>query len=99
MVDPQVSRSLTEAIPGVLASLGAWGVVSMHWLPDQDDEPVIWLTTRTERERGALESTAWLTGQIAMLLTRASVPWETLKRLRVMVDSEEGHRQLLDGAL
>ena len=82
----------------MVASFGAWGVVSMHWLPDGDDEPVIWLTTRTERERVALESAPWLTGQVAMLLTRAQTPYETLKRLRVMVDSEEGHRLLLDEA-
>jgi hypothetical protein len=79
----------------MLASLGGWGVVSVHWLPDSNGEPVIWLTTRSESERVALEAAPWLAGQVTMLLTRAEVPYPILKRLRILVESEEAHRELL----
>jgi len=70
-------------------------VRSGHWLPDRDGTPVLWLTTRTEAQRKALESAAWLEGQVAILLARADIPYEVMKRLRVLVDSEEGQERLL----
>jgi hypothetical protein len=95
VVDPQVARSLKEANTSLLASLGSWGVVAMHWLPDTNGEPAVWLTTRTDAQRAALEAAPWLAGQVTMMLTRAQMPYETLRRIRVLVDSEEGHRLLL----
>jgi hypothetical protein len=96
VVDPQVSRSLREAVAGTVASLGSWGVVSMHWLPGTDGQPVIWLTTSTEAERAALEAAPWLTGQVTMLLIRAQAPYETWKRLRILVESQEAQRLLIE---
>ncbi len=85
-------------MPGLLASLGSWGVRSGHWLPDRDGAPAIWLTTQTEAQRRALETAPWLEGQVAILLTRAEIPYEVMKRLRVLVDSEEGQDRLLRDA-
>ena len=95
MIDARVERCLRDASAGMLASLGSWGVVSVHWLPDIHDEPVVWLTTRSEIERVALEAAPWLQGQVTMLLTRAQVPYQILRRLRILVESEEAHRELL----
>ena len=41
-------------MPGLVASLGSWGVRAGHWLPDRDGAPAIWLTTQTEAQRNAL---------------------------------------------
>ncbi len=82
-------------MPGLVASLGSWGVRAGHWLPDRDGSPAIWLTTQTEAQRSALEAAPWLEAQVAILLTRAEIPYEVMKRLRVLVDSEEGHDRLL----
>ena len=37
-------------------------------------------------------------GQVAILLTRAEIPYEVMKRLRVLVDSEEEQERLLRDA-
>ena len=95
MTDAAHARGVESAIPGLVASLGSWGVRSGHWLPDRDGAPAIWLTTQTEAQRRALETAPWLEGQVAILLTRADIPYEVMKRLRVLVDSEEGHDRLL----
>src|SRR5690349_10658262 len=95
MVDPQVRRSLQEATTGMVVSLGSWGVVSMHWLPDRQGQPAVWLTTVTEAQRQALEGAPWLESYVVMLLTRAQMPYETLKLVRVLVDSQEDQRRLL----
>ncbi len=99
MPDPAFTRQLREASAGMVASLGSWGVVDVHWLPFTDDQPAVWLTTRSEAQRQALEGAAWLEGQVAILLTRAQVPYELLRRLRIFVDSEEGHQRLLRESL
>ena len=85
-------------MPGLVASLGSWGVRAGHWLPDRDGTPALWLTTQTEAQRRALETAPWLEGQVAILLARADLPYEVMKRLRVLVDSEEGHERLLRDA-
>jgi len=64
-------------------------------LPDRDGTPALWLTTRTEQQRRALETAPWLEGQVAILLARADIPYEVMKRLRVLVDSQEGQERLL----
>ncbi len=83
---------------GLVASLASWGVVAGHWLPDRDGVPALWLTTQTEAQRRALETAPWLEAQVAILLTRAEVPYEVLKRIRVLVDSEEEQERLLRDA-
>ena len=80
---------------GLIASLASWGVVTGHWLPDRDGLPALWVTTQTEAQRRALETAPWLEAQVAILLTRAEVPYDVMKRIRVLVDSEESHRLLL----
>jgi hypothetical protein len=69
-----------------------------HWLPDRDGAPALWLTTETEAQRSALESATWLEAQVAILLTRADIPYEVMKRLLVLVDSEEEQVRLLRDA-
>jgi hypothetical protein len=39
-----------------------------------------------------------LEGQVAILLARAEIPYEVMKRLRVLVDSEEAQERLLRDA-
>jgi hypothetical protein len=85
-------------MPGLVASLGSWGVREGHWLPDRDGAPALWLTTETEAQRSALESATWLEAQVAILLTRADIPYEVMKRLLVLVDSEEEQVRLLRDA-
>jgi hypothetical protein len=95
VTDPPHARGVESAMTGLIASLASWGVVAGHWLPDRDGLPALWVTTQTEAQRRALERAPWLEAQVAILLTRAEVPYEVLKRIRVLVDSEEGHRLLL----
>ena len=78
-----------------MASLGVVGGAGGALVAGPRRAPAIWLTTQTEAQRRALETAPWLEGQVAILLTRAEIPYEVMKRLRVLVDSEEGHDRLL----
>lgn len=98
VTDPELARAVDVALPGLVASLASWGVVAGHWLPDTDGVPALWLTTRTEAQRGALEAASWLPHQVRLLLMRAQIPHEETRRLRLLLGSEEGERRLLEEA-
>jgi hypothetical protein len=92
--DDALRRSVDAAIRPTVASLGAWGVEEGHWLPDREGEPVIWLRTRTEIQRVALQAQVWLLPQVQIILTRLSVPYSSVARLRLEVTSAEGESRL-----
>lgn len=91
-----MGKAVDAAIRPTVASLGAWGVEEGHWLPDIDGEPVIWLRTRTEIQRVALESQVWLLPEVQIILTRLSVPYSSVARLRLQVTSSERDARLFD---
>jgi hypothetical protein len=95
VTDPRISRAVDFAVPTIKASTAAWGVRECHWLPDRDGTPALWLTTGTEAQRAALEASAWLSSQVAMMLSRQGVPYEVVKVVRIFIDSAEGQRDLL----
>jgi hypothetical protein len=99
MIDPQLTRAVDIAMPCIVVSLASWGVRSGHWLPDRDGSPALWLTTRTEKQRRALEAASWLPNQVGLLLMRAQIPHEVMRKLRILVESEEGNTRLLDEVL
>lgn len=94
MSDDALRKAVDAAIRPAVASLGAWGVEEGHWLPDRDGEPVIWLRTQTEIQRVALEAQVWLRPQVQIILTRLSVPYSSVARLRLRVTSAEGEAGL-----
>lgn len=83
-------------VPMVVSLAGA-GVEGAHWHPDRAGEPVVWLRTRTEIQRVQLQAQAWLLPQVQMLLTRLSVPYAMISRLRLEFTSVEAEDALLDG--
>lgn len=88
-------RAVGNALPGIVASLGAWGVVEGHWLPDKSS-PVVFLTTRTEIQRVVLEAAPWLSSQVSLLLARAQVSYGAQQSIRMFIESEEAHQSLGD---
>ena len=95
MDDAARNRRVDQAFLPMVASLGAWGVESAHWLPDRDGEPVVWLRTHTEAQCAALQHAVWLTPQVQHILTRLGVPHDTVWRLRLELTSLEAERRLL----
>jgi hypothetical protein len=96
VIDPDDARKVDIALPTMVLSIGAWGVVASHWLPDVDGNPAVWLTVPTELQRVQLEAEPWVTSQVTMLLMRQNVPYHLTRRMRVFVDSLEGQRELLE---
>ena len=92
-----LSRAVQNAIPGLVASLGGWGVTGAHQLPASDGFPVLWLTTATDDQRDLVACQGWLPAQVHMLLLRGGVQPESVARVRVMFDSQEALARLLDG--
>ena len=91
-----LGRAVATALPGLVASLRAWGVTDAHALPGPHGVPVIWLATGTEAERRVLEAQGWLATQVRALLLRHGVPPEQIADVRVMFESGEGRQALLD---
>jgi hypothetical protein len=89
-----VGKSVDAAIVPIVAALGSWGVEEGHWLPDRHGAPVVWLRTRTEAERVALESQVWVLPQVQITLTRLGVPHDVVWPLRLEVTSTEAQRRL-----
>ena len=96
-VDEATDRAVDAALVPIRASLAAWGVVEVHWLPDRDASPVIWLRTHSRAQRAALESQPWLSAQLGMTLSRLGVPYHLVRALRIEVTSTEDQVNLLDG--
>ncbi|MEO5853616.1 MAG: hypothetical protein ABIQ15_13990 [Nocardioides sp.] len=96
MGDEALRRSVDAAILPLLVSLGPWGVEEGHWLPDRDGKPVLWLRTRTEIQRVALEAQVWLPPQVAVLLARVGVPPVEVSRMRLEFTSGEAQDRLFD---
>ncbi|GGF52466.1 hypothetical protein GCM10011519_28030 [Marmoricola endophyticus] len=90
-------RAVDAAMVPMVASLGGAGVLDAHWLPDRAGEPVVWLRVRTEIQRVELQAQAWLLPQVQVLLTRLSVPYAVIARLRLEVTSVEAEDDLLNG--
>ncbi|MCW2757689.1 MAG: hypothetical protein JWO46_1435 [Nocardioidaceae bacterium] len=89
-----VRRSVDASFTPLVASLGPWGVVDGHWLPDRDGEPVVWIRTRTEIERVALQAQGWLLPQVQVILTRVGVPHSTVWNVRLAFTSVEAEDEL-----
>jgi hypothetical protein len=94
--DEALRRSVEAAILPLVVSLGPWGVEQGHWLPDRQGKPVLWLSTRTEIERVALQSQVWLLPQVHVLLARVGVPPSDVTRTRLEFTSREAEDRLLD---
>jgi hypothetical protein len=97
-VSHPLDRAVGTSLPGLVASLRAWGVADAHCLPGPDGIPVVWLATATERQGRTLQAQHWLPTQVRMLLLRHGVLPEQISAIRVMFDSEEGRAALLDRA-
>lgn len=95
MDSERVGRAVDQALLPIVASLGSWGVVDGHWLPDRDGRPVVWLRTRSEAQRRALSGQVWLLPQVQVTLTRLGVPHEVVWPLRLELTSDEAERRLL----
>lgn len=97
MTDDALRKAVDAALLPMVASIGPWGVVDAHWLPDREGQPVIWLRTRTEIERVALQAQPWVLTQVQIMMTRLSVPYSAVSRAGLEVTSLEAEAQLLDG--
>ena len=89
-------RAVDAAILPVVTSLAPWGVESGHWLPSPDGEPVVWLRTRTEIERVALEAQSWVLPHLRMILIRLQLPPDKVGVLRLEISSAEGESRLFE---
>ena len=89
-------RAVDAAILPLVASLAPWGVESGHWLPSPDGEPVVWLRTRTEIQRVALQSQSWVLPHLRMILMRLQIPPDRLMRTRLEISSLEGESRLFE---
>lgn len=89
-------RAVQDSIPGIVASLGAWGVTGAHQLPGPDGRPVLWLEISDEAERVAMQSQVWLSAQVQVVLVRNGVPPHLAGSLQVMFASREHADRLLD---
>ncbi|MET2011968.1 hypothetical protein ABXJ56_10480 [Microbacterium chocolatum] len=94
MDDAARRRAIDQALLPMVASIGAWGVIDAHWLPAPDGAPVVWLRTRTEIERVALEAQAWVLPQVRIILTRLSVDYASVAATTVQVTSLERQDRL-----
>ncbi len=94
--DDSLRKAVDAAMLPMVKSIGAWGVEEAHWLPDRSGSPVVWLRTRTELERVALQSQWWLLPQVQILLQRLSVPYAMVVRTRLEVTSAEAEAALFD---
>jgi hypothetical protein len=83
-------RAIRQALVPIVASLAPWGVVDARWLPHENPRPTIWLRTRTEIERVALQAQPWPIAQVRIMLTRLSVPYDVVSALQLDVTSLEG---------
>lgn len=90
-------RAVDAAMVPMAASFGGAGVIDAHWLPDRAGEPVVWLRVHTELQRVELQAQPWVLSQVQILMTRLSVPWSVISRLRLEVTSVEAEDDLLDG--
>ena len=96
-VSDATSKAVDAALVPIKASLAAWGVVGVHWLPDRDGSPVIWLRTHSRPQRSALESQTWLVAQLQSTLSRLGTPYAVVRALRIEITSTEDEINLLDG--
>jgi len=96
MSEAGLSRAVQDAIPGIVASLGAWGVTGAHQLPGPHGHPVLWLEVGDEAERVAMQSQVWLSAQVQVVLVRNGVPPSLAHRLEVMFASREASVRLLE---
>ena len=96
MSEAGLSRAVQDAIPGIVASLGAWGVTGAHQLPGPDGRPVLWLEIGDEAERVAMQSQVWLSAQVQVVLVRNGVPPHLAHRLDVRFASRENADRLLE---
>lgn len=96
MSEAGLARAVQDAIPGIVASLGAWGVTGAHQLPGPDGRPVLWLEIGDESERVAMQSQVWLSAQVQVVLVRNGVPPHLAHRLEVMFSSRENASRLLE---
>ena len=97
MGEEQLQRAADAAMLPIVASLGAVGVVSAHWLPDRAGEPVVWVRVKDEASRVAVQSYSWVLPQVQIILTRLAVPPEMVMRLRIEVTSAEAEDRLFEG--
>jgi hypothetical protein len=95
--DKARARAIDQALLPMVASLAPWGVVDAHWLAGPDGTPAVWLRTRTEIERVALEAQPWVEAQVRIILTRLSVDYADVARTRIHVTSAERQGDLFDG--
>lgn len=89
-------RAADAVITPLVASLGVWGVQQGHWLPARDGSPVLWLQTRTEAQRVALEGQVWLSAQLHVLLQRVGMPPHQVSGVRIEITSAEVEGSLWD---
>lgn len=88
-MDDTARRAIDRALMPLVVSTAGWGVVDAHWLPGPDGTPVVWLRTRSEIERVALEAQPWVEAQVRVILTRLSVDYPLVARTRLEITSLE----------
>lgn len=77
-------------------SLAPAGVTEVHWLPDAQGDPVVWVRVATEAGRVAVESYPWVLPQVQAVLTRVGLPPDLVLALRLEVTSAEAEARLFD---
>lgn len=90
----QLRRAVDAAMLPVVASLAPAGVLEAHWLPDRGGDPVVWIRVRSEADRVAVESYAWVLPQVQVILARLGLPPDKVLALRMEVTSGEAEDRL-----
>lgn len=80
----------------IRASLAPAGVTGVHWLPDSDGDPVVWIEVSTEAGRVAVESYPWVLPQVQVVLSRLGLAPEKVQALRLQVTSAEAQDRLFE---
>ncbi|CAM3738297.1 hypothetical protein NOZE110980_13025 [Nocardioides zeicaulis] len=94
--EEQVRRAADAAMLPLRASLAPAGVTEVHWLPDGDGNPVVWVRVATEAGRVAVESYPWVLPQVQAVLSRVGLSPEKVLALRLEVTSAEAEDRLFE---
>ena len=92
----ELRRAADAAMVPIRASLAPVGVSEVHWLPDRDGDPVVWIRVATEAGRVAVQSYAWVLPQVQVVLARVGLPPEKVMALRLEVTSAEAEDRLFE---
>lgn len=86
------------AVAPIVRALDRFGVVSAYWFLAYAGEPVIWLVTRSDRDKARVTEQGMFTARVQDLLVAAGVPPELAGQAQVTVESEETVERDFEGS-